>query len=44
MCSTLARFLADPDPKPARRFLVRALVRLLCCGKAKPIDFTFSEN
>jgi len=44
MCSTLARFVADPDPKAARRFLVAALLRRLCCGKAKPIDFTFSEN
>jgi hypothetical protein len=44
MCSTIGRFLVDPDPKPARRVIVRALIQLLCCGKAKPIDFTFSEN
>jgi hypothetical protein len=44
MCSAFARFAVDPDPRPVRRLLVRAMIRLLCCGKAKPIDFTFSEN
>jgi hypothetical protein len=44
MCAALARFVVDPDPAPARRLLVGALLRRLCCGGAKPIDFFFSNN
>ncbi len=44
MCAALARIVPDADPKPARRLLVVALIRRLCCGNAEPIDFEFSEN